>query len=69
MNAKYVINAVRPLLAVQIRAAQKNGMDEIRIPIGRAIGIMRDLEILEDKMRREASQKQPSEAFNRVKWA
>ncbi len=69
MNARYVINAVRPLLEVQVRAARRNGAEEIRIPIGRAIGILHDLQILEDKMRREAGQKPPSEAFNRVKWA
>jgi len=69
MKAERVIAAVEPLLQVAIKHARCVGAEEIRIPIGRAITIMHELQLLRDTIRREAKQSAPSEAFNRVKWA
>lgn len=69
MKTERVIAAVEPLLQVAIKHARCVGADEIRIPIGRAISVMHELQHLRDTIRREAKQTAPSEAFNRVKWA
>jgi hypothetical protein len=53
MTAQRVIAAVAPLLECQIRQAKRNGFDEIRIPLGRAITIMNDLQHLKDTTKRE----------------
>ena len=53
MTADRVIASVEPLLAAQIRLARRHGLDEIRIPIGRAIGVMHELQHLRDTERRE----------------
>ncbi|NBW08671.1 MAG: hypothetical protein EBR82_11660 [Caulobacteraceae bacterium] len=53
MTAARVIASVEPLLAAQIRLARRCGADEIRIPIGRAIGVMHELQHLRDTERRE----------------
>lgn len=53
MTAQRVIAAVEPLLAFQIKQAKRHGLDEITIPLGRAINIMHDLQHLKDTQRRE----------------
>jgi hypothetical protein len=53
MTAQRVIAAVEPLLSFQIKQARQYGLDEIRIPLGRAITIMQDLQHLKDTTRRE----------------
>ena len=53
MTALRVIQSVEPLLATQLRAARRHGLDEIRIPIGRAISVMHELQHLRDTLRRE----------------
>lgn len=53
MTAARVIASVEPLLAAQIRLARRCGADEIRIPIGRAVSVMHELQHLRDTERRE----------------
>ena len=53
MTALRVIQSVEPLLDTQIKAARRNGFEEIRIPIGRAISVMNDLRRLKDAVRKE----------------
>jgi hypothetical protein len=53
MTAQRVIASVEPLLASQIKQARRNGFDEITIPLGRAINIMQDLQLLKDTQKRE----------------
>lgn len=69
MKAERVIASVEPLLQVAIKHARCVGAEEIRIPIGRAISVMHELQHLRDTVRREAKQTASSQAFNRVKWA
>lgn len=53
MTALRVIQSVEPLLATQLRAARRHGLDEITIPVGRAVNIMRELQYLRDTLQRE----------------
>jgi hypothetical protein len=53
MTALRVIASVEPLLATQLRAARRHGLDEITIPVGRAVNIMRELQYLRDTLQRE----------------
>jgi cell division protein ZapA (FtsZ GTPase activity inhibitor) len=53
MTAQRVIAAVEPLLDFQIKQARRHGLDEITIPLGRAINIMHDLQHLKDTVKRE----------------
>jgi hypothetical protein len=53
MTAARVIAAVEPLLATQIKHARRNGLDVITIPIGRAINVMHDLQLIRDSEQRQ----------------
>jgi cell division protein ZapA (FtsZ GTPase activity inhibitor) len=53
MTAARVIASVEPLLAAHVKMARRHGLDEIRIPIARAIGVMHELQHLRDTVRRE----------------
>ena len=53
MTAARVIASVEPLLQVAIKHARCVGTDEVRIPIGRAISVMHQLQHLRDTIRRE----------------
>lgn len=53
MTAARVIASVEPLLSAHVKSARRHGLDEIRIPIGRAISIMHELQHLRDTIRRE----------------
>lgn len=53
MTAARVIASVEPLLAAHVKMARRHGLDEIRIPLARAIGVMHELQHLRDTVRRE----------------
>lgn len=53
MTALRVIASVEPLLATQLRAARRHGLDEITIPVGRVVTILHELQHLRDTMQRE----------------
>ena len=53
MTALRVIQSVEPLLSAHVNNARRHGLDEIRIPIGRAISVMHELQHLRDTLRRE----------------
>jgi hypothetical protein len=52
MTAARVIASVEPLLAAHVKMARRHGLDEIRIPLARAIGVMHELQHLRDSDRR-----------------
>lgn len=53
MTAARVIASVEPLLSAHVKSARRHGLDEIRIPIGRAISVMHELQHLRDTLQRE----------------
>lgn len=57
MTALRVIQSVEPLLETQIRHARRNGSEEIRIPVGRAVSVMNELRRLKSQIVRERRQR------------
>ena len=53
MTAARVIASVEPLLSAHVKSARRHGLDEIRIPLARAVSVMHELQHLRDTIRRE----------------
>ena len=53
MTAARVIASVEPLLSAHVKNARRHGLDEIRIPLARAVSVIHELQHLRDTIRRE----------------
>lgn len=53
MTAARLIASVEPLLSAHVKSARRHGLDEIRIPLARAVSVIHELQHLRDTLRRE----------------